>query len=243
MEVEMDRKKQILRLIHYTQTCIMEYADQIGEEDRLSTGRVDHWTAKDHLAHISHWKGVFNHRLEKREKQDKPVTDIDRENAKVFEHYRDKKWAEVIGMMEKADEDFSHQVKMLSEEEMNSSSVLPGIMERPLWQSLVGNGCTHALSHLGQLYVESGHPEKAVELQERILEDLQSLDESKKWRGTNIYNLACACAIAGQSNRAIVLLKEALHLHPELTEWSTHDPDFNGIRELDEYKQIYAVPV
>lgn len=239
----MDRKKQIIRLINYTQTCMKEFANQIPDEQRKSTGQPDHWTAKDHLAHIAHWKSIFNHRLQKRDKLDKPVTDIDKENARVFEINKNKSWDDVIKMMDTADQDMCHQIRLISEEELNSTTIMPGLQERPLWRALVSDGCTHALSHLGQLYIEAGQPEKSLEMLEKIMEDLQSLDESHKWQGTIIYNLACGYATAGKSEKAIELLKESLQLNPELIGWSTHDPDFNSVREMEEYKNLYPNPV
>jgi tetratricopeptide (TPR) repeat protein len=239
MEVMMERKKQILRLISYTQACLLEFSGQVPEDQRTAVGLVDHWTAKDHLAHIAHWKCVFNHRLQKREKAEKPVIDIDKENAKIFEHYKVKSWEDVIKLLEEADKDFTHQVRLVSEEDLNSTTILPHIQQRPLWQDMVGNGCTHALSHLGMIYVETGHPEKAIDIQNKIMEDLQSLDDSPKWRGTNIYNLACFYGVAGKCEEAVRLLKEALGLNPGLLEWSRHDPDFNAIRGQKEYEELY----
>jgi tetratricopeptide (TPR) repeat protein len=99
--------------------------------------------------------------------------------------------------------------------------------------------CTHPISHFCQLYVEAGKPEKALEIQEKIVDDLQSMDDSPKWRGTNIYNLACIYAIAGKPEKAIDHLKEALRLRTDLTDWSQHDPDFANFRELDDYKMLY----
>ncbi len=238
----MDRKKQIIRLINYTQSCLREVIDRVPEDQRNLPGQPDHWSVKDHIAHISHWKSVFNHRLLKREKQDKPVTDIDKENAKIFELYKNKSWDDVIKMLEAADEDLCRQVRLLSEEELSSTDILPGINTRSLWQALMSDGCTHPLSHISQLYIEEGLPEKALELQEKIIEDMQSLDDSHKWQGTNIYNLACAYALAGEAGRAIELLTEALKLNPDLKDWSTHDPDFNCIRDLTGYKELYANP-
>jgi tetratricopeptide (TPR) repeat protein len=240
MEVMMERKKHILRLISYTQACLLEFGNQVPDDQKTAVGLVDHWTARDHLAHIAHWKCVFNHRLQLREKAEKPATDIDKENAKVFERYKLKSWAEVIHLMEMADQDFLHQVRLISEEDLNSTTILPSLRERPLWQLLLSDGCTHPLSHIAQVYIEYGHPDKAVDIQNKIMEDLQSLDDSSKWHGTNIYNLACIHALAGKHDEAIRLLKESLSHYPDLAEWSRHDPDFNGIRDLEEYKALYV---
>jgi tetratricopeptide (TPR) repeat protein len=139
-------------------------------------------------------------------------------------------------------QDFSRDLRLLSEEDLQSTTLLPSISNRALWQAIIGNGIVHPLSHLGMVYSERGDRHKTVEIEETILEDLQSLDESSRWRSTNIYNLACAYSLAGFHEKAIEQLKEALQLNPELTEWSTHDPDLAPLRELADYKKLYSNP-
>jgi tetratricopeptide (TPR) repeat protein len=239
MEAVMERKKQILRLANYTHSCMLELIDQTPPEQREAPGEPLTWTLKDHLAHIAHWKCVFNHRLQKRDPQEKHVTDIDKENARIFELHKNKTWTEVLKMMESADEDLNHQVKLLSEDELNSTTILNEISSRELWKSVLNDVCVHPISHYCQLYVEAGSPDKALAIHEKIFEDLQSMDDSSKWQATNIYNLACVYSIAGYPVKAIEQLKEALHRRPDLMDWSKNDPDLNNIRELEGYKQLY----
>lgn len=235
----MEHKKQILRLANYTHSCMLELIDQTTPAEREASGEPDHWTVKDHLAHIAHWKGVFNKRLQKRDPNEKHVTDIDKENARIFELHKNKTWAEVLKMMEIADEDLNHQVKLLSEEELTSTSIIHEISSRELWKSVLSDVCIHPIAHFCQLYVEAGYPARALAIQEKIFEDLQSMDDSPKWQGTNVYNLACIYSIAGEHLKAIEYLKHALSLRPDLTDWSSKDPDFANIRDLKEYKLLY----
>jgi hypothetical protein len=122
MEVVMDRKKQILRLTNYTHSCMLELIEN-APADQRETGEPLKWTVKDHLAHIAHWKCVFNRRLQKRDPHEKHVTDIDRENARIFDLHKNKTWEDVLKMMDAADDDLNHQVKLLSEEELNSTTI------------------------------------------------------------------------------------------------------------------------
>ncbi len=237
----MDRKKTLIRLLNYSRACLQEFADSIPENEHNIPGDPDHWTAKDHLAHIAHWQANFNHRLANRENQPPQATDVDKENLKVFHLYKDKSWLEIRKLLDETFQEFSRDLRLLSEEDLQSSTLLPSISNRALWQSIIGLGIVHALSHLGMVYSERGDCKKTVEIEETILEDLQSLDESQKWRGTNIYNMACAYSLAGFYDKAIEGLKESLHLNPELTEWSTHDPDLAAIRGLPGFKNVYII--
>ncbi len=235
----MERKKTLIRLLNYSRACLQEFADSIPENEHNIAGDPDNWTAKDHLAHIAHWQANFNHRLATREKQPPMATDVDKENLKIFHQYKDKSWLEVRKLLDDTFQEFSRDLRLLSEEDLQSPTLLPSISNRALWQSVIGSGIIHALSHLGMVYSQRGDCLKTVEIEETILEDLQSLDESQKWRGTNIYNLACAYSLAGNHDKAIDGLKESLRLNPELTEWSTHDPDLAAIRGLPEYTNLY----
>lgn len=238
----MVRKKTLVRLLNYSRACLQEFADSIPESEHHLVGEPDHWTAKDHLAHIAHWQADCNHRLAKREKQPPQATDVDKENLKVFLQYRDKSWLEIRKMLDDTFQEFSRDLRLLSEEELLSNTIMPTISNRALWQTIVGNGIIHCLSHLGMVYSERGDKHKTIEIEETILEDMQSLDETPKWRGTNIYNLACAYSLAGFSDKAIEHLRQSLEMNPELTEWSSHDPDLASIRDLPEYKILYPEP-
>lgn len=235
----MERKKTLIRLLNYSRACLQEFADSIPETEHNLVGEPDRWTAKDQLAHIAHWQADFNHRLAQREKQPPQATDVDKENLKVFHQYRDKSWLEIRKLLDDTFQEFSRDLRLLSEEELLSSTIMPTISNRALWRSIVGSGIIHCLSHLGIVYSERGDKNKTIEIEETILEDMQSLDEDPKWQGTNIYNLACAYALAGFSDKAVEKLKIALEMNPDLTEWSSHDTDLDSIRNMPEYISLY----
>jgi len=54
------------------------------------------------------------------------------------------------------------------------------------------------------------------------------------------YNLACCYALAGQAEKAMDALREALRLAPDLTEWSKQDPDLVSLRERPDYQSLYG---
>jgi hypothetical protein len=236
MEVVMERKKQVIRLVNYAHASLHDFLAVAPVEIKQAAGQVDHWSAKDSFAHMAQWKTSFNHRLQNRDKQIRPTTDIDKENAKIFDTYKNKSWDEIIELLDAADKDATHLLRLLSEEDLNSTTILPGISVRPLWQGIIGNYCTHPISHLGQLYIEIDQAHKAIDLHEKIIEDLQSLDDSPRWQGMNIYNLACIHALAGMKGRATDLLRDSLKLNPGLTEWSRHDPDLVSLNEEVAYQ-------
>jgi tetratricopeptide (TPR) repeat protein len=52
------------------------------------------------------------------------------------------------------------------------------------------------------------------------------------------FNMACYRAVLNQSREALELLRNALSLDPKLKDLARAEPDFNGIRELPEFKQL-----
>ena len=60
--------------------------------------------------------------------------------------------------------------------------------------------------------------------------------------GAGLQRGTCAYALAGQKDKAIAKLGQALRLQPDLTEWSQQDPDFASIREDAAYLALYTTP-
>ncbi len=235
----MERKKTIIRLINYTWNEVQEFTATVPSADREKESLPDDWSAKDHLAHLAHWQIHFNDQLSRKIKSDDPITDLDKENLRIYNLHKNKSWQEVMDMVDDACQGFTRHVKAMSEDDLNSVEIITAISNRPLWRTIMGNTIVHALSHLSMLYSGAGDTDKAVSIQERILDDMQSLDESPRWRGTNIYNLACAYALADKKEKAMYYLKESLSINPELSSWASQDPDLETLRGLPEYRQLF----
>lgn len=235
----MDRKKTIIRLINYSWNELQEYIASIPPQIRESESTPENWSAKDHLAHLAHWQIHFNNQLSRKAKPDVQVTDLDKENLRVYNLHKDKTWQEVMNMVDEACQGFTKHLKAMSEDDLNSTEIIRAISNRPLWRTIMGQTLVHILSHLSMLYGKKGDLEKSVSMQERILEDLLSLDDSPKWRAMNIYNVACAYALAGDSVNAIRLVKESLELNQELAGWAQEDPDLASLKSDTEFMSMF----
>jgi tetratricopeptide (TPR) repeat protein len=189
------------------------------------------------IAHLAAWKEREVGNLAAAARGEPPVRydDFEAVNARDFEAYRDRSWAEILEKAVDANRQLIEQIEGRSETELEG--VWHG--ERRLWQSIVGTGYTHPLMHLGQIYVERGEREYGTKLQEEAAVELLGLDGGKSWEGTVRYNLACHYALVGEAEKAIRGLSEALQLNPGLKDWSKEDPDFASIREEPEYTAIY----
>jgi tetratricopeptide (TPR) repeat protein len=121
-----------------------------------------------------------------------------------------------------------------------STDIVPNMTDRHLWQVILSDTVIHPVSHLTCLYFEYGKSEKAVEVHQAIIEDLLSLDDNSRWQGVTIYNLGCTYALSGKKEKAIELLGQALKVHPDLKDWSQHDPDLESIRNEPKYLELYS---
>ncbi len=108
----------------------------------------------------------------------------------------------------------------------------------PLWRNVAFTGVYHPIHHVADVYLERGDYEVAQAVQERVAEGLAALDKSDTWQGTTQYNLACFYALHDKPQRALVLLKTAMKLSPNLLEWSKQDCDLASLRELPEFQAL-----
>jgi tetratricopeptide (TPR) repeat protein len=235
-------KAQILDLIQRAYEEEQALVANLTDAERSAAGTLDHWSAKDVVAHVTAWKERMAHRLAGAEHDETRPTadDTDRANAEIFEEYRHKSWTEVLQEAERAQRDLVQCIQTVTEDELADTQRFPWQNGQPLWRRLVGNGYSHPLAHLAQLYLERGQRDHATQLQETAAQRLLPLDDSASWRGVTIYNLACHYALSGEKEKAIAQLGEALRLNPDLTEWSKQDPDFASIREEPAYRSLYS---
>ena len=236
----MERKKLVIRLTNYGHNALHTFADNATEEQKNQAGLVDHWALKDHYAHIVHWMEHSNAKLASGSTEPDKVMDVDKENARIFEKNKNKPFTDTLTALDAVYEKMGHYIRMLSEEDLLSTKIVPSLTERPLWQSLLGDTCIHPISHLTCLFFETGNPDQAVVTHEAIVEDLLSLDESARWQGVTLYNLGCTYALSGKKEKAIELLAKSLKIHPDLKEWSQHDPDYECVRGETAYQQLYT---
>ncbi len=227
----MERKKQLIRLTNYSHEILQELIVNTPVEELVKFGQVDQWSFKDHMAHLAHWLDRFNHRLIKRDKNYKEIVDYEKENSRIWQLTHDIEWQVIHNNLEKSYLEVTQYLRSLSEEDLLATDMLYPPDKRPLWDAILSNTCAHTITHVGLIYNERGNYQKSVELMEKIMDDLQEFDPSPKWRGTNIYNLACLNALAGNQTNALELLRESFSFNPALVEWAPKDTDLASLWE------------
>jgi tetratricopeptide (TPR) repeat protein len=236
-----ERKMLLLDLLKQAHEMEMQFVDALSDEQRARTGTLEDWSAKDVIAHSAAWKarGAGNLLAVSEGRPPTETGDVDRENARFFEAYRDRTWEEVLSAAASAFHRFLAQVEALGEQELVSCEVFPWQGERPLWRLIVGTGYTHPIAHLAEFHRNQGDREQAAHMIGEMARSMAGLDDGPTWQGAVKYNLACHYSLLGATAEAIRELRDALALDPGLTDWSKQDPDLDAIRGEPECQAIY----
>ena len=218
-----------------------ELLADLSEAERKAESSLEIWTAKDIIAHNSYWRkhhaenllGMLAGNIPN------PTEDINHANKDVYYQYREQSWDEIEALAESSCERMREALNALGNEGLERVNFLPWHQDRPLWRFVVGNIYTHPILHLADWYGKKGQTARVVEMYQTMTGLLADLDESPDWQGTIRYNVACSYSLAGEKDKAISELGEALKMNPTLVEWSQQDPDFEPIRTEAGYKALY----
>ena len=237
----MELKQKIIQVLDKAHQAEQEFIAGLSEAERNATSTLEQWSAKDVIAHCATWKKRLAGDISAASRGQTPaqVEDIDRANAEIYTECRDLPWEAILTLGETAHQLLTRSMENLKEQDLRSTKILADREARPIWRRVVGNGYIHPMLHLVDLLSKRGQPAAAPRLYEEMASLLGDLDPDPEWQGLLRYNLACGHSLAGDKERAILDLGEALRLNPSLIEWSKQDPDFKPIREEAGYKAIY----
>jgi len=213
----------------------------LSERERAATGSPDEMSAKDILAHVMAAKQREAHQLAALAQGETTGNDA-HDDAQVFAHYQNCSWQEVQGEAERIFTLFVAQVDNFTEEDLLDPQRYASIRGKPLSSQILIYGAWHPTGHLVEFYRRRGDGEHARHIYETLLEVLSQPDMAPAMHGDgiNLYNLACAYAVMGQTDKALALLPEALRLDPELVEESKHDPDLDTLRVAPAFQALYT---
>jgi len=238
----MDVRPKLIELLQQTMDEERRFVDQLTPEERQQVGDVNAWSPKDLIAHLSGWKLRMADRLVAIGRGEAPAQteEVDAENALIWAEYSSRTWDEVVQASALGHRRMVESLQALSLDDVHDPQRFESQQGQPLWRGVAGNGCTHPIMHLADAYVKRGEGTYGAAMMEDVSEGLALLDDTPRWQGVVRYNLACYFALAGEKVRAIGILRDALRLHPGLTEWSKEDTDLAPLRDQAEYKALYS---
>ena len=239
----MELKPKIIHLIQRAYDEGQKLITSLSGEERIARGTLEHWSAKDTIAHIATWNSRLAkniHTVSVGQTPTRGFDDFDEENKKIFEEHQDRSWDDIVNLAETAHQAILEKVAFLKDSDLQSVEFLPWQEGRPLWKQIAGSVYIHPIIHLAEYYQKRGDTRLTSELNESMAEALSDLSPDPDWQGLLKYNLACHYSLAGEKVKAISGLREALRLNPGMVDWSKHDPDFAPVRDDPEYQALYA---
>jgi len=231
-------KPVLIDLLREAQKDQDDFIAGIDAAERDATGTPNHWSVKDHVAHMAFWRERAVEYLAAALARETPPSyePFEEYNQRVFKERRDWPWPHVQETSSRAYSDLLAQIERLTEDDLVAFGRFEWTPDNePLYSVVLGNCYEHTRDHLAQYYLDHGDAKTATELYERWTERVVGSVAPDHVKGIVLYNLACFYATHAPLEKAASALPEALRLAPHLREWSRTDPDLAELRPVDQF--------
>jgi tetratricopeptide (TPR) repeat protein len=225
---------------HLLQTLVASQ-DREGELEKLCVdARPDpeRWTAKDHVAHLAHWRRYAARVLTAVHTGSPPpaADDVEGVNAKVLAANRERPAEEVKEDARVSYAELARAIEDCSDEELMRPR--PGREQGAVWEVVPPNGHLHLGEHVGFWHEAHGDQPAADQAQVWMLEVHEAAFSDPRSVASGAYNLGCYYARNGRAAEALPHFKRSFELHPDLKEWARTDKDLDRIRDEPELRTI-----
>src|SRR5450759_4660391 len=234
MVAEPDLKKRLLQTLAVS-------AEREAELHRLSAelppANPDQWGAKDHVAHLAHWRRHAAEVLTAvRSGGAAPdAADIDTLNAAVHSANRERSADDIKEEALASYAELARAIDDCSDEDLLKARAG---RETLAWEVVPPNGHLHVGEHLGFWHLAQGDEAAAEQAQKWMLEVHEATFTDPRNRAFGEYYLACYYARQGRAADAMPHILRSLELNPGLKEWARKDTDLDRIREEPELRAI-----
>lgn len=227
----MDKRNLLLELLGKAHQNELSFISDLSDEERALSGTPQDWAVKDEVIHIAAWKAIMSERFVAAQADKSPpvYADWDAENEEIFQRHREDTWQEVLEFRELSFQQLVQQIQSFDEDNLVDEQRYTWLKGSSLWKRTLHNGYFHPHWHIALFYSKRGETERGSQLMEEVTETLLNQDESLRWQGQSIYNLACFYALSGNKEQAIENLGKAFSLSSDMIEWSREDTDLASI--------------
>jgi hypothetical protein len=233
-----DLKTRLIQLLELSHSFQRQLIAELGPGERDNNGTWEDWSLKDELAHVIAWQLNSLARIAALIHAE-PVPDFsDNEaiNQAIYRTNHGRSLTEVAAEGERAHAALVALIQALSEEDLAQPVRFSDQEPRSLAAQIMSNGFEHPIVHYADHCRRRGDLGRAAQLHEA---SVAAVADWPEWYGVARYNLACFYALSRQSDKAIVELREALRLRPDLLEWSKQDTDLASLRDDPAYQVLY----
>jgi hypothetical protein len=231
---EPDLKKRLLQTLAAS-------AEREAELHRLSAepppAGPGEWSAKDHVAHLAHWRRHAGEVLTALRTGAAPpdTGDIDALNAEVLATNKERSADDINEDALASYAELARAIDDCSDDDLLRPR--PG-RETLAWEVVPPNGHLHLGEHLGFWHLEHGDVQAADQALKWMLEVHEAAFTDPRSRSFAEYNLACYFAKQGRTAEAASRIARSFELNPTLKEWARNDPDLDRIRDEPELHAI-----
>lgn len=240
--------------IHQWTTSLIDFVrhefhsviDSLPTEQRDVVGSLQHWSAKDEMAHLVYWIEVLAGNI-RAQLNNQPLTDTSDSlamNDEAWHIRKDWTWEKVHNELEFALSHVKEQLTRLNPADLTDPQCFTIEYQNdspyPLLHSLVYDLIDHPVLHFTDLYCKTGQVEKAVALFERTLVFLEQSGDPNILTTTR-YNAACTYAAVGDTSRALALLQEAQTNDPSVGTMAKEDSRLEALWELPDFQTLVGL--
>jgi tetratricopeptide (TPR) repeat protein len=223
----------LLDLLQYARSAQDAFVQALDPTERAAIGSPTHWSAKDHVAHMTFWRQQLNLKLQAILRQQTPtgMDDYEQMNSIVFERQRQRPWSAILAESDHAYAELISLTDQLSDEELSAFGRFEWIPDGwPLYITYMGNCYEHTAQHLAQYYLDRQDRSQALRTYEAWVERIVQAAAPDTLKGYVLYNLACFYAMHAEVEQAMTTAQQAWMLHPPLKEFARSDPDLVAVR-------------
>jgi tetratricopeptide (TPR) repeat protein len=231
---ETDLKRRLLQTLAASAEREAEL-HRLGAE--LRPAEPEEWSAKDHVAHLAHWRRHAAEVLTAiRTGGTAPdAADIDAVNAAVYSANRGRSADDINEDALSSYAELARAIDDCSNEDLLKAR---DGRETLAWEVVPPNGHLHLGEHLGIWHQAHGDEAAADQAQKWMLEVHEAAFTDPRSRAFGEYNLACYYAKQGRAADALPHLTRSFELHPDLKTWARKDADLDRIRDEPELRAI-----
>lgn len=216
------------------------YFATLGENARLAVGTLDNWAPKDLLAHITYWRRraveAASYMSRGQNPPDYPSTE--ESNRLNFIECQNKSFQTLTREAETVLEAIQLIVERYTQEDLQKVGFHASIPDRSMLGYLLYKCYIHPVYHLSLAYLRLGNMSAVNRLQDGMVKDVLSLDDTPNTRGAVYYDRACFYALTGQKARAIKALQESLANRPELKLQARGDSDLVNLQDDPQFQVL-----
>ncbi|HEX2347304.1 MAG TPA: DinB family protein [Ktedonobacterales bacterium] len=222
----------LIALLNRSQAHEEAFRGEFSEAEREQVGTADNWAPKEVIAHLAYWKNRQSARVEAmaRGEEAPESEDWGMVNTETWPEHAHLTWDESVKRSDDATGRLIAAVRALPESALTN----PDDQESEanlLFATTMGNSIGHVAEHMANHYRSLGQTDRAMQVQQEVVQAIVDAHLGASAEGGARYNLACYYALHGQPDDAISELRDALAKRPDLIPWARQDHDLDSLRE------------